>query len=83
MIWIAVHGSGLVLRVNPPTGTVIDEIHVGVPQPTSVAIGGGKIYVTTANSGMNADELKRYPASGGLFITETALTGIQSPKFKG
>ena len=83
MIWVAVWGSGRVLRVNPTTGEIINYIEVGVPQVSSVAIGDGKIYITTAKIGLGEEELKKFPDSGGLFVTDTYLKGVQSPKFKG
>ena len=83
MIWVAVWGSGRVLRVNPASGDIIDYIEVGVPQVSSVAIGDGKIYITTANIGMSEEALEKYPASGGLFVADTELIGVQSPKYKG
>ena len=82
MIWVAVWGSGRVLRVNPCSGDVIDYIEVGVPQVSSVAIGDGKIYITTASIGMSEQDLEKFPASGGLFVADTKLKGVQSPRFK-
>lgn len=80
-IWVAVWGSGKVLRIDPISGTTIDSIEVDAPQVTSLAIADGKIYITTANIDMREADLAKHPASGGLFVANTHLKGVQSPKF--
>ena len=83
MIWVAVWGSGKVFRIDPSTGKTVDYVEVGVPNVTSAAIADGKIYITTASIGLTEEELAKYPESGGLFVAEVGLKGVQSPMFKG
>ncbi len=82
-IWVAVWGTGKVLRIDPEKGRVIDTISVDVPNVSSVSVANGKVYITTASIGMSESEKAFYPTAGGLYAADVCLQGVQLPRFKG
>ncbi len=85
-LWIALWGGGTVSAYNPATGKRLKKITVPAPNVTSCAFGGTKLttlYITTAREGLNADQLKQYPKSGGLFAARPGVKGIRAQFFKG
>jgi len=84
-VWSAHNGAGKVVRYAPD-GHVTHAVELPVPHPTSCMFGGRDLdvlYVTTARQGMEADELGRYPLSGGLFAVQTPVPGIPEPSYPG
>ena len=68
-----------VIRVNPTTGKLIDQIDLPSPKITSVAFGGpnlDNLYVTSANYGMSADEIARTGAGSLYKVTGTGAKGL-------
>lgn len=73
MLWIAHWGGNKVSQWNPQTGELIQNVNIPAPQVTSCSIGGvnnDKLFVTSARIGMCADELEKYPLSGGVFVLQ-------------
>lgn len=59
MLWVAVTGVGLILRIDPPTGTELGQIQLPCKKPTAVCFAGpdlNELIVTTRNE--NADDLE-------------------------
>ncbi|RXJ04651.1 SMP-30/gluconolactonase/LRE family protein [Anaerobacillus alkaliphilus] len=86
MLWIAHWGGSKVSRWNPKTGEQLTAIEVPALNVTSCTFGGkdlDELYITTARSGLNEDQLKEYPYSGGLFKIKTDVKGVQAYPFKG
>jgi YVTN family beta-propeller protein len=46
-IWVASYDKGRVMRLDPDTGSVVENIHVG-GHPSGIAVGGGKVWVTVS-----------------------------------
>ncbi|WP_223701675.1 SMP-30/gluconolactonase/LRE family protein [Sutcliffiella deserti] len=86
MLWIAHWGGSKVSRWNPATGQQIDSIEVPALNVTSCVFGGkdlNELYITTARTGLNKEQLNDYPLSGGLFRIKTDVKGSPSYAFKG
>lgn len=80
-LWIAIWGSNAVGRFDPATGELLDKIFVPAPNITSCAFGGedlDTLYITSAREGMNEEQLKEFPLSGGLFAVKTRYRGVEA-----
>lgn len=83
-LWIAMWGGARVTRWNPHTGQLLEQISVPALQTSSCVFGGknmNELYVTSARVGMNDDDLKKYPRSGGLFRVLTNIEGMPTFEF--
>ncbi|AKH67854.1 gluconolactonase [Spongiibacter sp. IMCC21906] len=49
-------------------GKLVADFKLPVPQPTSCAVAGNKILVTTASVGLTDIEMKQFPCSGKTFL---------------
>lgn len=72
--WCAQWGASRVACYNP-SGNLIEEIVLPVPQPTCPAIGGGHLYVTTALQGLPDATKDTAPLSGQTLRIATAIKG--------
>lgn len=75
-LWVAFWDGAAVRRFSPEGG-LLEEIALPAPRPTSVALVGDRVYVTSARVGLKADDLAAWPLSGALF--EIALTRPVAP----
>lgn len=78
MLWVAHWGGNCVRRWNPKTGDVLHKIEVDAPHVTSCCFGGKglkTLYITSARSGLDEEQLKKYPLSGGVFTYESNVKG--------
>jgi len=85
MLWVAHWGGSCVRKWNPDTAQVLEQIDVSAPQVTSCCFGGEDLktlYITTARSGLNDAQLKKFPGSGGLFKYQPGVSGTQITYFK-
>lgn len=85
MLWIAHWGGNCVRRWNPKTGTVLETIEVAAPHVTSCCFGGKELdtlYITSARSDLNKEQLNKYPLSGGLFTYKPGIQGMPITYFK-
>jgi sugar lactone lactonase YvrE len=83
--WTAFYRGGRVLRIAP-TGETLATIPVPAMCPTMCALGGPDLttlYVTSARQGRDADEIARFPQSGGLFALKVDIPGLPSIPFAG
>ncbi|GKU84565.1 SMP-30/gluconolactonase/LRE family protein [Niallia sp. NCCP-28] len=81
MLWIAHWGGSKVSRWNPNTNMKLEDIELPVLNVTSCTFGGEnlqELYITTARTGMNEEQLEKYPLSGGLFKVTTTVAGMQT-----
>lgn len=86
MLWIAHYGGGKVSRWNPHTGKKLSEIKVPAKNVTCCTFGGEDLkdlYITTARDGLNEEQQKEYPLSGGLFRVKTDVKGSPAYSYKG
>ena len=81
-IWLAVWGSWVVNRYNP-NGELIGAISMPIAQPSSCAIGAeGNIYITSARTGISAEELRSQPHAGSVFLLEGDIPGLEIAPFR-
>lgn len=83
--WSAFYRGGKVVRLAPD-GELLAEYAVPAMCPTMCAFGGPELrtlYVTSARQHRPADELARFPQSGGIFAMDVAVAGLPEPRFAG
>lgn len=86
MLWVALWDGWRVIRVNPESGEIIDEIRLPVARPTSCVFGGAnldELYITTASTRMPAEELAKQPLAGGIFRCKPGVRGLPAYEFAG
>jgi sugar lactone lactonase YvrE len=74
---VAEWGGARVARYAP-TGILVDELALPVPQPTCPAFGGPDLrtlFVTSARQGLPGDAMDAAPLSGQTLMADTGLTG--------
>ncbi|PZV78035.1 sugar lactone lactonase YvrE [Algoriphagus aquaeductus] len=79
MLWVAHYAGSGVYRWDPSTGQLLDKIELPVPHVTSCCFGGENLdlmLITTAQENLTADDLKKYPQSGDVFLVK--VEGIES-----
>jgi sugar lactone lactonase YvrE len=77
-VWSARFAGGCVVRYDPG-GREVERIAFPVPRPTSCAFGGDglrDLYVTSAQVGMQEDEIDAAFDSGDLFRVRCAVAGV-------
>jgi sugar lactone lactonase YvrE len=85
-LWVALWGGYCIAKFNPRTGELLQKIKVPAPNVSSCAFGGENLetlYITTARQGMNDDQLKQFPLSGGLFSAKPGVHGVPAEFYKG
>jgi sugar lactone lactonase YvrE len=85
-LWLALWGGAKLTRWNPLTGRLLAEIPIPAFNVSSCAFGGPDLtdlYITSARKDMNAEQLARYPFSGGLFRIHTTIQGLPTFEFGG
>jgi len=83
--WTAHYRGGKVVQLSP-TGAVLADYPVPARCPTMCAFGGPDLrtlYVTSATNERPADELARFPFSGGIFTMRVDVPGLPEPHFAG
>lgn len=83
-LWIAHWGGHCIRRWDPDTGEVLQKIEVAAPHVTSCCFGGKEmdtLFITTARSGLNREQLEEYPLSGGLFSYTPGVEGLPANHF--
>jgi sugar lactone lactonase YvrE len=86
MLWVALWDGWRVIRVNPESGEIIDEVRLPVARPTSCMFGGAnldELYITTASTRMPAEELSKQPLAGGIFRCKPGVRGLPANEFAG
>ena len=68
-LWVAIWGGWKVVKCNPNTGEIIQEIKLPVSQVTSCAFNSdySELYITSASVGLNKEQLEKEPLAGSLF----------------
>ena len=83
-LWIAHWGGAKVTRWNPITGEKLLTVPVPAPNVTSCTFGGPdltELYITTARTRMNPNQLEVYPYAGGVFRIKTHIKGCSTYPF--
>lgn len=84
-LWIALWGGNAVIAVDPVNGDIVDRIELPVSQVTSCCFGGTDdktLYITTANVGLNDDQLREEPHAGDIFTVRLETGGFPTPRFQ-
>ena len=82
-LWVAIWGSGQV-RCYSPEGIIVATVVVDAPQTSSVAFIGEQLdtlLITTASTGMTAEQMERHPNSGRLFLAVVDAVGVPSSQW--
>jgi len=85
MLWIAHWAGGNVSRWNPENGKLLETVIVPAPHVTSCCFGGENLdtlFITTARKGLNAQQLKDNPQSGGIFFVQPGVKGLRTNLFQ-
>jgi sugar lactone lactonase YvrE len=83
-LWVAMWAGAKITRWDPSTGKLLKVIPVPALNITSCIFGGpnlADLYVTSARIGLSLEQLKKYPASGGLFRVKTEFQGLPTFDF--
>ncbi|PDZ71606.1 SMP-30/gluconolactonase/LRE family protein [Bacillus pseudomycoides] len=83
-LWISHWGGAKITRWNPMTGEKILTVPVPALNVTSCTFGGPdltELYITTARTRMNQDQLEVYPYAGGVFRIKTQVKGCPTYQF--
>lgn len=84
-LWSANFDGGCITRYASD-GRVERVIWMPVVRPTSCAFGGdglNTLYITSASSGLSAEQLARSPFAGGIFALDPGVKGLPEPCFAG
>lgn len=65
-LWVAFWDGACIRRISPDA-EILETIPLPVPRPTSVAIAGDRMFITSASVGLDDQKIKAAPLSGGLF----------------
>jgi len=82
--WSAMFDGSRVIRLNPATGEIVDEIPLPVRWPTMIAFGGPDLktlYITSSREDRSVEELAAYPQSGDVFAVEVDVAGLPEPLY--
>ena len=82
--WSAQFDGGRIVRIDPVSAQIVDEIALPVRWPTMVAFGGPDLktlYITSSREDRTEEELARYPQSGDILAVEVDVAGIAEPLF--
>lgn len=83
-LWIAHYGGFAVRCWDPVSGKLVATVQVPAKNVTSCAFGGPNLdmlYITTARQGNTAEELQKYPYSGGVFVCKPGVKGVHANYF--
>lgn len=81
MLWVAHYAGSGVYRWDSSTGQLLDKIELPVPHVTSCCFGGENLdlmLINTAQENLTADDLKKFPQSGDVFLVKVEVGGIES-----
>lgn len=84
-LYIAMWGGSKVIRFNPNSCEIMEEISIPAPHVTSVTFGGEDfktLYITTARDGLSSEQLDRSPLSGSVFRADVETPGMPLPLFQ-
>jgi sugar lactone lactonase YvrE len=78
-LWVACYNGGRIIRVDPESGTVLDEIRFPATKITSLCFGDNNtdtMYVTSAYGGLSDDQRLAQPAAGAVFKVTFESPGV-------
>ncbi len=84
-LWVA-HWGGSAVRRYTKQGVVDQTIEIPASRVTSCMFGGGDLrdlYITTASTGLSAEQQRDQPHAGGIFVARTGVKGTPGYAFGG
>lgn len=84
-VWVALWGGGAVRRYDP-AGTLDRVVAVPATQVTACCFGGDdgrSLYVTSASTGLTAEQLREQPLAGCVFVADPGVSGPPAQPFAG
>jgi sugar lactone lactonase YvrE len=84
-LWIAMWGGARISQWQPD-GTLLAQFGVEAQNVTSCVFGGpgmNELFITTAMVGTEAQTLRKFPQTGGVFRMTTHVTGMPTYEFGG
>ncbi|XP_074643132.1 regucalcin-like isoform X1 [Tubulanus polymorphus] len=87
-LWVACYDGDRIVRFDPETGKIIQELQVPVKNPTSCCFGGenqDELFITSSRTGYTDEELRtKDPLAGSVFkVTGLGFKGPENIKFHG
>ncbi|HEY4068311.1 MAG TPA: SMP-30/gluconolactonase/LRE family protein, partial [Burkholderiaceae bacterium] len=85
-LWIAHWGGSCVSCHDPASGAELGRIALPASQITNCCFGGPALrtlFITSARSGLTAEQLAHEPLAGGLFAVELDAAGVAPARFAG
>lgn len=85
-LWLAHWGGACVSCHDPVSGTELGRVRLPTRNITNCAFGGPALrtlFITSARSGLSADQLASEPLAGGLFAVELDEPGVAASLFGG
>ena len=86
LLWVALWGSGRVVRFDPRDGSAKHAVRTGADQTTSCCFGGpdlDQLFITTSAYQLDAAALASQPRAGGVFRAAPRATGLPTDAFGG
>jgi len=84
-VWVAHFGGARLTRYSPQ-GEILQVLPLPVPNITSCTFAGAALdtlYITTASTGMPAEDAAKYPLAGSFFSFKPGVKGAPTPLFAG
>jgi sugar lactone lactonase YvrE len=85
-LWLAHWGGACVSCHDPVSGAELGRIALPTDHITNCAFGGPALrtlFITSARSGLSAEQLAEQPLAGGLFAVELDEPGLPASLFGG
>jgi sugar lactone lactonase YvrE len=82
-VWVALWG-GAAVRRYAPDGSLDRVVDVPADKVTACCFGGHdgrSLYVTTASVGLTAEQARRQPLAGSVFVTDAGVSGPPASPF--
>ena len=84
-LWIGLWNGNSIVRYDPQTGELLQQLPVPAHNVTACAFGGrnlDSLFITTASVDMTENERIKYPDAGSVFVAVPGVKGVQSDFFK-
>jgi sugar lactone lactonase YvrE len=81
-LWIALWGSGHILRIAPDTGRTLDKIKLPVSNVSCMAFAGDGLETMVITTAAHNTMLRKEPLAGAVFYVEADVPGRSQHRFK-
>lgn len=84
-LWIGLWNGNSIVRYDPETGKLMQQIPVPAHNVTACAFGGknlDSLFITTAYVDMSEEEREKYPDAGSVFVLVPGVKGVKNDFFK-